>query len=245
MSTTHVSAGRRRRRRLRRTVVVATLVTALGAGATGYAVWAGPDDAASADAAAHGARASAGPRSAPRPNQSASPSPESKTPETSTTSSISQSGEKPYGTGRFGPVVTDRIPAPTTSLALSAPVPGTTNMQVPAAAAFEQAFADARARGLSPQIRSAWRSEAWQQVLFDRAVARYGSAIEAAKWVLAPERSAHVKGYAVDVHPQAMATWLQAHGAAYGICRTYDNEWWHFEYLATATCPPRKPTAAG
>jgi LAS superfamily LD-carboxypeptidase LdcB len=141
--------------------------------------------------------------------------------------------------------VTDRIPTPTTSVALSAPVPGTTNMQVPAAAAFERAFADARARGLSPEIRSAWRSEQYQQVLFDRAVARYGSAIEAAKWVLAPERSAHVKGYAVDVHPQAVATWLQTHGAAYGICRTYDNECWHFEYLATATCPPRQPTAAG
>ena len=29
------------------------------------------------------------------------------------------------------------------------------------------------------------------------------------------------------------------------ICRTYDNEWWHFEYLATSTCPARQPTAAG
>jgi LAS superfamily LD-carboxypeptidase LdcB len=164
---------------------------------------------------------------------------------TSTSPSSSKTSGNPSGTRRFASVVTDRIPAPTTSLALSAPVPGTTNMQVPAAAAFERAFADARDRGLSPQIRSAWRSEEYQQVLFDRAVARYGSASEAAKWVLSPERSAHVKGYAIDVHPQAMATWLQAHGAAYGICRTYDNERWHFEYLATASCPPRQPTAAG
>lgn len=236
MTTTHVSAGRRRRRRLRRTVFVATLVAALGAGATGYAVRAGPDEASSATAAAHGAPPPADARPAPRSTQSASPSQAAKASKTSGNHS---------GTRRFAPVVTDRIPAPTTSLALSAPVPGTTNMQVPAAAAFEHAFADARDRGLSPQIRSAWRSEEYQQVLFDRAVARYGSASEAAKWVLSPERSAHVKGYAIDVHPQAMATWLQAHGAAYGICRTYDNEWWHFEYLATATCPPRQPTAAG
>jgi LAS superfamily LD-carboxypeptidase LdcB len=234
-----MSAGRRRRRRLRRTVFVATLVTALGAGATGYAVWAGPDEAASATAAAHGPASPTDQRPTPRSTQSASPSRAAKTSKTSKTSG------NPSGTTRFAPVVTDRIPTPTTSVALSAPVPGTTNMQVPAAAAFERAFADARARGLSPEIRSAWRSEQYQQVLFDRAVARYGSAIEAAKWVLAPERSAHVKGYAVDVHPQAVATWLQTHGAAYGICRTYDNEWWHFEYLATATCPPRQPTAAG
>jgi LAS superfamily LD-carboxypeptidase LdcB len=231
-----MSAGRRRRRRLRRTVFVATLVTALGAGATGYAVWAGPDEATSATAAAHGPASPTDQRPTPRSTRSASPSQAAKTSKTS---------GNPSGTRRFAPVVPARIPTPTTSVALSAPVPGTTNMQVPAAAAFERAFADARARGLSPEIRSAWRSEQYQQVLFDRAVARYGSAIEAAKWVLAPERSAHVKGYAVDVHPQAVATWLQTHGAAYGICRTYDNEWWHFEYLATATCPPRQPTAAG
>ena len=142
-------------------------------------------------------------------------------------------------------MVTDRIPAPTTSLALSAPVPGTTNMQASAAAAFTSAFAAARAQGLRPEIRSAWRSAAWQQVLFDRAVQQYGSKAEASKWVLSPVRSAHVKGYAIDVHPEAMAAWLEQHGAGYGLCRTYDNEWWHFEYLATSTCPPRQPTAAG
>ncbi len=118
-------------------------------------------------------------------------------------------------------------------------------MQASAAAAFKRAFADARAAGLTPEIRSAWRSEQWQQILFDRAVTRYGSRAEASKWVLSPQKSAHVKGYAIDVHPLAVASWLESHGAAYGLCRTYDNEWWHFEYLATSTCPPRQPTAAG
>ena len=118
-------------------------------------------------------------------------------------------------------------------------------MQTSAARAFERAFAAARADGLAPEIRSAWRSRQWQQLLFDRAVTQYGSAEEAGKWVLSPQRSAHVKGYAIDVHPQAAAAWLEAHDTAYGLCRTYDSEWWHFEYLATSTCPARQPTAAG
>lgn len=143
----------------------------------------------------------------------------------------------------LAPVVTDRIPAPTESIALSASVHGTTNMQRSAAAAFEEALAAARRAGEQPGIRSAWRSAEWQQVLFDRAVTTYGSKAEATKWVLPPGDSAHVKGYAVDVTPQSAARWLEAHGAAYGLCRTYDNEWWHFEYLATTDCPPRRPTA--
>src|SRR4029078_5983089 len=112
---------------------------------------------------------------------------------------------KTAGGKGFAPVVTDRLPAPTTRLALSAAIPGTTNMQAAAAAAFTRAFADARADGLAPEIRSAWRSAEWKQILFDRAVTKCGSRGEAAKWVLAPAKSAHVKGYAVDVHPQAAA----------------------------------------
>ena len=236
MSTTHVSAGRRRALRLRRTLFVASLVTVLGCGATGYAVWAGPDDADRVVAGRVTGPLTGGPSAA---SGGTAQAPAVTVPEPARTGADSNS------TGRLAPVVTDRIPAPTTSLALSAAVPGTTNMQVSAAAAFEDAFADARAAGLAPEIRSAWRSEQWQQLLFDRAVSRYGSASEASKWVLSPVRSAHVKGYAIDVHPQVAAAWLQEHGPARGICRTYDNEWWHFEYLATTTCPPRQPTAAG
>ena len=248
MTTTHVSAGRRRRQRLRRTLVVTTLVVVTG-GAAGYAAW--HDDSSPAGGSRVAAQASADPaiplaasKGKPRkdkPKTSGEPSARS----TSGTGGGSSSGTKTVGGKGFASVITDRIPAPTTSLPLSAPIPGTTNMQAAAAAAFTQAFADARADGLAPEIRSAWRSAEWQQILFDRAVTRYGSPAEASKWVLSPARSAHVKGYAIDVHPQAAATWLQRHGPAYGICRTYDNEWWHFEYLATSTCPPRQPTAAG
>lgn len=243
-TTTHVSAGRRRRQRLRRTLLVTALLVA-SAGTAGYAAWHGDDPATSSARNPTSGPASPGASPGTSPKASAGKASKPSTPKVSSTASKPKQGGKGKSSKGFAPVVTDRIPAPTRSLALSAAVPGTTNMQAPAAAAFERAFADARAAGLGPEIRSAWRSEQWQQILFDRAVAKYGSRSEAAKWVLSPEKSAHVKGYAVDVHPQAAEAWLQAHGAAYGICRTYDNEWWHFEYLATSTCPPRLPTAAG
>ena len=238
MTTTHVSAGRRRRQRLRRTLVV-TVVLVVAGGAAGYAAWHGAEPAAPATASTPIHRAQGGPDAA------AGGASKSRPAKRVSDSTASTGGAKAAGGKRFPPVVTDRIPAPSTSLPLSAPVPGTTNMQVAAADALKRAFADARADGLTPEIRSAWRSAEWQQILFDRAVTKYGSRAEASKWVLAPARSAHVKGYAVDVHPQAVASWLEENGPAYGLCRTYGNEWWHFEYLATSTCPPRRPTAAG
>ncbi len=145
----------------------------------------------------------------------------------------------------FAAVVTDRIPTPTTTIALSAPVPGITNMQAAAADAFARARKAAAAEGVTLNLRSAWRSADFQQILFDRAVRTYGSKTEAAKLVLPPQKSAHVKGYAVDVEPRAAGAWLEAHGARFGLCRTYANEWWHVEYLATAHCPPMKPSALG
>ena len=240
MTTTHLSAGRRRRQRLRRTLVV-TAVLVVAVGTAGYAAWHGDNPAS---------RAAASQEGTPQGDTKASPGAASQTktktkPAGKSTSGTQGGGAKSAGGKGFAPVITDRIPTPTTSLPLSAPIPGTTNMQPAAAAAFKRAFAEARADGLTPEIRSAWRSAQWQQILFDRAVTKYGSRAEASKWVLSPATSAHVKGYAIDVHPQAMAGWLEEHGPAYGLCRTYDNEWWHFEYLATSTCPPRQPTAAG
>jgi len=236
MTTTHVSVGRRRRQRARRTLTVAAALLLVGGGA-GYAAWHGDDSAGGDDAAqpSHQQPVAAAPPAAAGPRSTAGAA-------RPRTSSRPRSSSRPTA---FAPVVTDRIPEPTASIALSAPVPGLTNMQPPAARAFEQAFAAARAAGLAPQIRSAWRSRDYQQVLFDRAVATYGSREEAGRWVLTPLRSAHVKGYAVDVHPAAVASWLEVHGSRYGLCRTYDNEWWHFEYVASATCPARKPDAAG
>ena len=64
---------------------------------------------------------------------------------------------------------------------------------------------------------------------------------EAARWVATPGRSAHVSGDAVDIGPAAAAAWLSEHGAAYGLCRIYANEPWHYELRPEAGadgCPP-------
>ncbi len=106
----------------------------------------------------------------------------------------------------------------------------------------------AAAQGVTIEIVSAHRSAAVQQALYDQAIARYGSAAEARRWVLPPDESEHVKGGAVDVSPRAAATWLEQNGVRYGLCRRYVNEWWHFERLAGpkgATCPALETDAAG
>jgi hypothetical protein len=49
-----------------------------------------------------------------------------------------------------------------------------------------------------------------------------------------------VSGDAVDLGPARAASWLGDHGAAYGLCRVYANEPWHFELRAGAAgggCP--------
>jgi hypothetical protein len=58
--------------------------------------------------------------------------------------------------------------------------------------------------------------------------------------VATPETSAHVSGDAVDLGPSDAARWLEEHGAAYGLCRVYRNEPWHFELrqgAALGGCP--------
>ena len=113
----------------------------------------------------------------------------------------------------------------------------------PHGAALQQAARDA---GVELWVTSGWRSAAYQQELLDEAVARYGSLGEALRFVATPDTSAHVTGDAVDIGPAAADDWLDRNGAAYGLCRTYANEAWHFE-LATrpgGTCPPLRPDAA-
>lgn len=216
------------------------LTVALAAGLTGCAAGADPPTPQAATVA------TATTSTAVRPSR---PAPRSSTAPRRTTRPTTRPATLPTSAPRnaegFAPVVTDRIPAPTVPIGINDPVPGLTNMQAPARAAFTAAFAAERTVGLAPTIASAWRSTAWQQVLFDRAVTRYGSATEANRWVLRPLQSAHVKGYAVDVHPQSAAAWLETHGSTFGLCRIYANEWWHFEYRATRHCPGLRPDATG
>ena len=110
----------------------------------------------------------------------------------------------------------------------------------------EAAAADAAAAGVSLTITSGWRSASDQQALVEQMVARYGSEQEAHRWVLPPATSAHVQGLAVDVGGTEGALWLSEHGAAYGLCRTYENEVWHFEPVIApgGTCPPMHPDSS-
>lgn len=113
-------------------------------------------------------------------------------------------------------------------------------------AALRSAAADAQDSGTPMRVTSGWRSDAYQQRLFDEAVATYGSVDEAARWVHTPRLSKHVSGKAVDVGPTNAADWLIRHGSDYGLCQTYANEMWHFE-LATAPggeCPPQLSSPA-
>lgn len=89
------------------------------------------------------------------------------------------------------------------------------------------------------------RSNAQQQREFDEAVEKFGTEELAADYVLPPEKSNHVKGIAVDVQPYAAAEWVEANGQAYGWCRRYENEYWHFEFDPSYTggCPELLPDA--
>lgn len=114
-------------------------------------------------------------------------------------------------------------------------------------AALREAERDAAAHGIpSLQISSGWRSAAYQQRLLDDAIATYGSAQQAERYVATPEKSRHVTGDAVDIAMSDAQRWLSARGADYGLCQTYANEPWHFE-LATepgGVCPEMRADAA-
>jgi zinc D-Ala-D-Ala carboxypeptidase len=106
--------------------------------------------------------------------------------------------------------------------------------------AVRRATTDAEADGVDLRVTSGWRSPEYQQRLLQDAVVEYGSQEEAARWVASAETSAHVSGEAVDIGPFDAAAWLSEHGAAYGLCQIYSNEYWHFELRPDAVddgCP--------
>jgi zinc D-Ala-D-Ala carboxypeptidase len=120
-------------------------------------------------------------------------------------------------------------------------IPGVAKLDPALHRALRRAATDAAAGGVELLVDSGWRSPEYQEQLLRAAVSKYGSEEEAARWVATPDRSAHVSGDAVDIGPAAAATWLSAHGAAYGLCRVYGNEPWHYELRPEAVahgCPP-------
>jgi hypothetical protein len=117
-------------------------------------------------------------------------------------------------------------------------VPGVARLDPALLGALRRAATDA---GVPFVVDSGWRSRAYQAQLLRNAVAQYGSASEAARWVATPDTSQHVSGDAIDLG-SAAASWLSEHGAAYGLCQVYDNEPWHFELrpqAVTSGCPAR------
>jgi D-alanyl-D-alanine carboxypeptidase len=119
-------------------------------------------------------------------------------------------------------------------------IPGVSKLDPALLSALRQAATAAGADGVAFVVDSGWRSPEYQEHLLQAAISQYGSAAEAARWVASPDTSAHVSGDAVDLGRDA-AAWLSEHGAAYGLCRTYGNESWHYELRPEAVdqgCPP-------
>jgi len=120
-------------------------------------------------------------------------------------------------------------------------LPGVGNLDPALLRALRRAATDAAAGGVELVVNSGWRSPAYEDQLRREAVARYGSEAEAARWVATGATSPHVSGDAVDLGPAGATAWLSARGAAYGLCRIYANEPWHYELRPEATehgCPP-------
>jgi hypothetical protein len=113
---------------------------------------------------------------------------------------------------------------------------------------FTAAKAAAAKDGQKIYIASGFRTLERQKYLFASAVKKYGSESEAAKWVAPPYVSHHPWGIAIDVNypnEPVGAGWLEINGATFGLCRVYENEWWHFEpsIAPGGTCPALLPNA--
>jgi hypothetical protein len=120
-------------------------------------------------------------------------------------------------------------------------IPAVANLDPDLLQALRRAATDAAKDGVEFQVNSGWRSPQYQEQLLREAVSKYGSEEEAARWVAAPNTSAHVSGDAVDIGQSDATAWLSKHGAEYRLCQIYRNEPWHYELSPEAIdhgCPP-------
>jgi D-alanyl-D-alanine carboxypeptidase len=116
-------------------------------------------------------------------------------------------------------------------------------------ARFHSAQAAAKLEGIELKIDSGYRTIETQNNLYHQAIKEHKTPEEAIKWVLPGDLSRHPWGLALDVnlhHEKSGASWLEANGATFGLCRVYENEWWHFEPLIApgGICPPLLPDAS-
>ena len=113
---------------------------------------------------------------------------------------------------------------------------------------FKAAQAAAKKDGQVLYIASGFRTLSRQKTLFAQAIRKYGSTAEASKWVAPPLVSRHPWGVAIDVNypnDPVGAGWLEVNGAKFGLCRVFENEWWHFEPVIAPgwKCPALVPDA--
>ncbi|MFE0103536.1 M15 family metallopeptidase [Streptomyces sp. NPDC059009] len=118
--------------------------------------------------------------------------------------------------------------------------PAVTNLDADLLGALRRAATDAAGNGIEFYVNSGWRSPQYQDRLLSKAISKYGSRAEAARWVATATTSPHVSGDAVDLGRSEATAWLSARGAAYGLCQIYRNEAWHYELRPEAIdhgCP--------
>ncbi|MFF2231320.1 M15 family metallopeptidase [Streptomyces anulatus] len=121
-------------------------------------------------------------------------------------------------------------------------IPAVANLEANLLEALRRAAREGADDGVELSVNSGWRSPEYQNQLLRKAVAKYGSEAEAARWVATAKTSPHVSGDAVDIGPADAAEWLSEHGAGYGLCQIYRNEPWHYELRTEAIdrgCPRR------
>jgi D-alanyl-D-alanine carboxypeptidase len=129
-------------------------------------------------------------------------------------------------------------------------------LRVAAAEALRRLMTAAGAEHIDLIPISGFRSVDGQRALFLKAVRKYGSENEAAKWVAPPGFSEHHTGLAVDLGDGAAPDtdvetgfetteafrWLKRHGTEFGFVLSFprDNprgvayEPWHWKYVGTA-----------
>ena len=126
--------------------------------------------------------------------------------------------------------------------------PGATTLNSELQRRFDEAKDAAKKDGINLYIQSGYRSLELQRKLFNDAIEKYGSTDEASRWVSPPGVSRHPQGIAIDVNypaDPAGAKWLEINGYKFGLCRVFENEWWHFEpnIAPGQRCPARYANA--
>jgi D-alanyl-D-alanine carboxypeptidase len=128
-------------------------------------------------------------------------------------------------------------------------------MRTDAAMALTNLTAEARASGVAIIPISGFRSIEYQESLFRKAVAKYGSEDVAVRWVARPGNSEHHTGLAIDLGDEENPTcdvelpfektrafdWLQKNAAQFGFelsfprnnPRGVNYEPWHWRFIGT------------